>query len=180
MKLIILLFLFPNISLAMGKKLPGPSPTDNVYVVEGLQEEKQKQNQWCAAAAARLMMSSRTRNLPSQCDIVRKTTGKDCFNRPITTEAALRAYGYSARRLAPDFNYVVKSIKRGEPVTIYHLSGAGTEGQGGHAVVAYAAYNHAGRDYIQVYDPYYGRVMIWNSDYVTGNLQWYSIVILTK
>lgn len=172
-----LIFLSIVAAFSMGQKMPKPDPMDSRSVVQGLQAEKQKQNQWCAAAAARLMMSSKTKSLPSQCDIVRKVLNRDCFNTPITTEAALRAYGFKAQKISPSFDRVVREIKNGKPVTIYHLSSAGTSGESGHAVVAYGTFNHKGRDYILVYDPYYGRVMTWDSSYTTGNLQWYALVV---
>lgn len=159
-------------------KMPKIETTDPQHFVLGLTEEKQKNNQWCAAAAARMMMSLKTKELPSQCDIVRKVIGKDCFNTPITTEAALAAYGYKASRLVPSFDLVVSEIKQDRPVTIYHLSAAGTSGESGHAVVAYGTFNKLGRDYILIYDPYYGRVETWDSTYTTGNLQWFAIVVM--
>lgn len=177
MKFLIIL-LFPLQVFAMGQKMPKPGPNDKQYIVQGLVAEKQKSSNWCAAAAARVMMSFKIKNLPSQCEIISKVIGKDCFNTPIFTEEALRAYGFKAQRIAPSFSRVVSEIKQGRPVTIYHAQGAGTETASGHAVVAYGTYSTSGRDYIIIYDPYYGRVQTWNSDYVVGNLQWYGMVVM--
>ena len=157
--------------------MPKPDASSPAKYVMGLVEEKQKNDQWCAAAAARMMMSLKTKDLPSQCDIVKKATGKDCFNSAITTEGAMRAYGYSVQRVLPNYDLVVSEIKNNKPVTIYHLSSAGTASQSGHAVVAYGTFNKDSKDYILVYDPYYGRVMTWDSSYTKGNLEWYSLVI---
>lgn len=153
--------------------MPKPDAESPAKYVVGLVEEKQKQDQWCAAAAARMMMSLKTKSLPSQCDIVRKATGRDCFNNPITTEAAMRAYGYNVQRLNPSFDLVVKEIKQNRPVTIYHHM----PGQTGHAVVAYGTFNKSNKDYILVYDPYYGRVQTWDLSYTKGNLAWYGLVV---
>lgn len=153
--------------------MPKPSPTDPQSAVQGLVGEKQKNSQWCAAAAARMMMSLKTKSLPSQCDIVSKTLGRSCINTPIETDKALRAFGFSAVRLAPSFDLVVREIKQGKPVTIYHYQGSTSSG---HAVVAYGTF-FKGRDYILVYDPYYGRVMTWDSSYTKGNLEWYGVVV---
>jgi len=172
MRLLILALLLISCS-----SMPKPDTESPAIYVKGLQEEKQKQNQWCAAAAARMMMSLKTKNLPSQCDIVRKATGRDCFNNPITTESAMRAYGYSVQKVLPSFDLVVSEIKQNRPVTIYHLSAAGTAGQSGHAVVAYGTFNKESKDYILVYDPYYDRVMTWDVSYTKGNLEWYALVV---
>ena len=160
--------------------MPKATDADPQHAVLGLVAEKQKNNQWCAAAAARMMMSAKTKSLPSQCEIIEKTLKRSCINTPINTEEALRAYGYSARRVSPNFNLVVSEIKSNRPVTIYHKSSAGTSSESGHAVVAYGTFNQKGRDYIVVYDPFYGRVETWDSSYLVGNLSWYAQVMFIK
>lgn len=87
-------------------RLPVPAVTDSQHVVKDLVGQRQEKTQWCAAAAARMMMSYKTKELPSQCDIVSRTTGH-CDNQPILTEEALRLYGYSVSKRMPSYGYVV-------------------------------------------------------------------------
>ena len=172
MKYLFLLF------LTACSNMPKATDADPQHAVLGLVAEKQKNTQWCAAAAARMMMSLKTKNLPSQCEIVEKTLKRSCINTNVYTEDALRAYGYNAKRVAPNFDLVVSEIKADRPVTIYHKTSAGTASEGGHAVVAYGTFNQKGRDYIVVYDPFYGRVETWDSSYLKGNLEWYGLVVM--
>lgn len=157
-------------------KMPTPNATDTQYSVPNLVGQKQEQNLWCSAAAARMMMSFKTKTLPSQCETVSRVTGKTCTNQAILTETALQKYGYEVNVRAPNYQYVVYSVKLGKPVTIYHYNRQGTMDGSAHAVVAYGTFNKDGKDYIIVYDPWTDSSKTWDSSYVTGFLAWDSMV----
>lgn len=171
-----LLFFLSLSAFASGSKQP--VPRDTTYQIQGLTDQKQEKQLWCAAAATRMMLSQ-VGSPPRQCTIVGRVIGEDCCNRlsvkctkEIEVERGLRAMGYNyGYTRSPTFQKVVNLIKSGKPVAIYHEQGSSDVG---HAVVAYWAYNNDKN--IAVYDPLSDSVKFWDASYVTGLLRWYRLV----
>lgn len=167
-------------------QVPKPEPTDTHYEVTGLSFQKQEEQEWCAVTATRTMISKSVTPLPTQCEIASKVHGEDCCSRrsiqclqPIRIENAAPKYGVGIKLLNPSFDTVVEHIKRGQPVAIYHKNWAGTPSESGHAVIAFGSYvKPDGSTYIVVYDPYTHTKKYWSSNYVVGNLAWYSLAVL--
>ena len=173
-KLFIIVLLFATIVSC--KKVPKPLSSDYQYAVPNLIGQKQEKDLWCAAAAARMLMSQKTNSLPTQCQIVSRVTGNLCVNQKIDSEIALIMYGYSVAELPISFDTVVNSINENKPVIIYHYNRKGTLDESGHAVVAYGTFNTQERNYILVYDPLTDNTVTMDSSYVTGNLEWYRVL----
>jgi len=176
MKHIILL-----LTLAACSTIPAPKATDSQWIVPGLTEQKQETDQWCAIAAARMLTKSTIR----QCEVASKTFGDDCCTKltvkcvqPNHIEMVLRAMGEKPVVHAVTFDAVFKLIQAGKPVGIAHYNRQGAAGATAHAVVAFWAYESAGKKYIRVYDPWTGTVKNWDASYVTGNLAWTRVVSL--
>jgi Papain-like cysteine protease AvrRpt2 len=168
--------------MAMGQRPPtGPGAGEQEWRTGNLVSQRQPNNVWCAVASARMLMSKQRSQLPSQCAMVSRVVGEDCCkrqslkcNKEQRAEAVFSAYGLPhTADYVPSFNKVVASIKRGNPVAIYHY-----QGEAGHSVVAYWAFVNKGKTYIGVYDPWTDNTKVWDASYVTGGLRWYGIISL--
>jgi hypothetical protein len=95
-------------------------------------------------------------------------------SQALSVEAALKSFGFDSSSQAPDFKFVVDSVRRGVPVLIVHYNRAGSTDGSGHAVVAYGTYKKGSEDYIVVYDPYVDANRYWSKAYVTGNMAWHA------
>jgi len=170
-------------------------------IIENLSTQKQENTQWCWAAGARMMMSSKTSNLPSQCEIVSQTFGTDCCTKesvkcsqPYYPEKALAKFGYKFKigkaKFYPDRHWservdnkgwyvsVIEQIKHGIPVGIVRYNNAGTMDNSAHIVLAYGTFNKKGKDYLLIFDPWEGITKVWDESYVTGFLAWRATITL--
>ena len=156
--------------------MPRATDADPQHAVLGLVGQKQEQSLWCAAASARMLMSQKTKNLPSQCQIVSRVTGKPCVNQTIDAKDALTMFGYKVTELPITFFSATHSINSDKPVIIYRFNRAGTTDGSAHAIVAYATFQHGGKDYLITYDPFTDRWETIDESYVKGNLAWFKLI----
>lgn len=166
---------------ACATNLPGPSAGDPTWNVGALSFQKQSNAQWCGAETARILLEHKGKKL-SQTDIISKVTGVDCASssstkcgQAIYPQDALKLYGYSpVVDTTPTLSEVVALIKSGKPVGISHYwrDASGSPDRGAHVVTAVAAYEHAGKPYIQVWDSLAGKLTIMDESFVVGNLAW--------
>lgn len=169
---------------ACSTPMPKPEATDKQWRTGDLVAEAQPNQTWCAIASSRMLMSSKVKNLPSQCEIASKLQGESCCDRSslkceraVFTYDVLTAYGYKVSRdQSPSFSEVVESIKVGVPVAIHHYWRQGTADAAAHAVVAYWAFEKNGKTYLGIYDPLTDSTKIWDDSYVVGNMAWIETV----
>jgi hypothetical protein len=170
-------------------------------IIENLSAQKQENSNWCWAAVTRMMMSSKTSNLPSQCEIVSQTFGIDCCsnnffkcNRPYYPAMALTKFGYKFKvgkaKFYPErhwseridnqgwYESVIEQIKNGNSVGITRYNYAGSTDNSTHIVLAYGTFNKNGKDYLLIFDPWEGTTKTWDESYVTGNLAWTDTITL--
>jgi hypothetical protein len=170
-------------------------------IIENLSAQKQENTQWCWAAVARMMMSSKTSNLPSQCEIVSQTFDTDCCtkesvkcNQPYYPERALTKFGYKFNigkaKIYPDRHWservdnkgwylsVIEQIKNGTPVGIGRYNNAGSMDGSAHIVLAYGTFQKKGKDYLMIFDPWEGITKVWDESYVTGFMAWTGTITL--
>ena len=120
--------------------------------------------------------------VPSQCEVVSRVFNQDCCahrdsfacDRPFHSESALSAYGisYSVRT---DLNYgaLISELRAGHGVILI-LSNFGSNT--GHAIVAYGTFSKKGTDYVEVFDPIFGRAS-WTYFDLTHVQPWESWVV---
>jgi hypothetical protein len=194
-KIILAALLLTTVTSSFARKIPQPGPNDPISKIEGLSVQKQEKNQWCWATVSRILISNKTSNLPSQCEIVSTVFEKDCCNensvecnQPYYPEKALEKLGYKTKSTVADVNpdaqwsrrvdndgwyqKVVNSIKAGTPVAISRYNRAGSQDNSAHVVVAYATYNVKNQDYLIIFDSWDGHSKFWDKTYVTGFQAW--------
>lgn len=156
---------------------PLPKPTGQVTWAPGITEQKQERTEWCWAAASRMLLSQKTKDLPKQCEMASKTFGVNCCkensikcNQPYYVQDYLKV-GYQL----PSFDKAVSYIKQGKAVAISRANG---DNNTAHYLIAYGTYVENGKTYIISYDPYTGKQAYMDSSYVLGNLKWYHMIVL--
>ncbi len=182
-------------------RIPKPSPSDPQVVINGLSPQKQEQKMWCWAAIARMMMSSKTSHLPSQCEIVSQTRGEDCCHHqsakclePFYPERALEKFGFNYKTELPKsypekhwaqrvdnkgwYGSVIDHVRNGTPVGIIRLNNVDSQAISSHMVLAYGTYNKDGKDYLVIFDPFEGITKFWDETYVTGFLAWVNTLVI--
>jgi hypothetical protein len=185
-------------------RVPKPRPTDPKIIIPNLIAEKQQTKMWCWAASSRMLLSSVSQNIPTQCEMASILVKEDCCANPGAIKcvkpqyisAALDKLGYEVKvtfaKTNPNehwskrtdykgwYQSVVDSIKKGSPVIISRYNGAGTANISAHAVVAYGTYNRDGIDYLLIFDPWEGITKFWDSSYVTGYMAWIETTTLKR
>lgn len=160
-------FLSAAQAFAMGSHAPKMSPEDPHWSVPGIVLKSQEEPNWCWVAAAQAVLSVSHAPAPSQCEIAAKTLGRDCCASPNSCDqtgsvaSALRAYGVDSNFTATlDYESVVERVQAGKPAILVVTTSATSR----HAIVAYGAYRHQEQDYLQIFDPIFGKEAFAKSD----------------
>jgi hypothetical protein len=167
-------------AFAMGA--PKPTASDPQWNVPGITLKYQEYPEWCWAATAQAVLSTRMAQAPSQCQIVSTALEQDCCtnrrapgcDRPYYPEIALSLYGVETHEDSSlDFQAVISNMQAGLPVILVVKNGDGTE----HAVVATGAYQTGGQYYLDVFDPIYGPGR-WSLKYLDDDRPWANSLFL--
>lgn len=174
------------LSACASRKAPPPESEMQWKTGELILEKQPKQN-WCAISTARAVLSQKFEaRVPLQCEMASKVHGEDCCKsesftcgKHVRSEQVMDAYGFEYMvDHFPTFDSVLKELKLGKPVIIYHYFRHGDAGASTHAVVAVAAWEKDGKTEMLIYDPLYHVTKVWDSSFVTGNLAWDESVVL--
>jgi hypothetical protein len=148
-----------------------------------------------------MLLSSKSQNIPSQCEIATMMLKADCCSKPkdincskaVNPNDAIATLGYDHKIGVPTYNpnghwsrrtdykgwyqNVVNSIKNGSPVLIRR-----NEMRRGYRFIisntVYGTYSKNGKDYLIVMDHESGTTRYWDFSYVTGNLAWITTTTL--